>query len=203
MCLNKSSDYEYIIEVIDIFRSDYNLNFFISPADFDILYRWWEKGVNLSIIRHSIENVVRRWRKRNRRINSVTNFSYEVRKNLKISRELNVNVNPEETKTESVEENIKNFLSDFPVNLEELKGDLREFISNRKRRNKTQLSKIYGRLIKLHCDDEELKIKKELFFRNISSSLKTVDLEKKYILNFLKRRYRFPDLDQLIRNDHE
>ena len=74
-------DKDFVIEIIQYLQNKYDIIFFITPRDFDVLYNWWEKRIPLRIIKESIINVVDRWKEKGKGINSFANFSYEVKKN--------------------------------------------------------------------------------------------------------------------------
>lgn len=196
MKISKLSDYEYIIRIIDYLNSEFNISFFITSKDFDVLYKWWEKNIPFSIVKRSISNVYKRWKRNNKSIYGFSNFSYEVGKNFKISMELNINVETD-IELRSIYDEVEEFMKNFPSDLLKLKKRFEEAVEYEKNGSRFDFSKLYDEMILLFENDNELEIRKKIFLKNIMPGLRNPELEKKFEINYLKKRYRIPDFELL------
>ena len=82
--------YDFIIKVIQYLENSFKIHFFITPKDFDVLYRWFEKRIPLRVIEESIAAVVDRWTQKNKKISSFSNFYYQVKKDFETFLQLQV-----------------------------------------------------------------------------------------------------------------
>ena len=81
--MNDLDAQEYIFKVISHLNIFYSISFFINPIDYDALYSWYDKKIPLEIIYLSLDNVIKRRRKANKPLESITTFNYEIKKNYK------------------------------------------------------------------------------------------------------------------------
>ncbi len=193
-----NSDYEFIVKIIDYFESKCNISFFITSKDFDVLYKWWEKKIPLKTIEKSIIEVCRRWNLKKKQIYSFSNFEYEVKKNHKKNMELNVNVH-EDIEIRSVSERVDDFFRDFPKDLMPIKKIFENEVSKIKRGSGGDLNSVYSEMVLLFKNDNELKLRKKIFLKNLMPGLVNPELEKKFEINYLKKRYRIPDFELLVK----
>lgn len=186
-------DYDYIIKAIQYLEYNFNIHFFITTRDFDILYNWWEKRIPMEIINESISNVVKRWRLRGKNIKGFSNFSYEVRKNFRRFLELSVGSEKKQEKEKYFE--IKKFFRSFPPELAVLKKDFERVFRKLKREQDISMEKINRKILDLFQDDNELKLKTRIFIKSLAKELRGAEVEQKYRLNYLKHKFGIPDFD--------
>jgi hypothetical protein len=198
----KDDGYDYVTKVILYLDYTFGIHFFITPKDFDVLYRWFEKRIPLSIVKESISNVVGRWRVKNKKINGFSNFYYEVKKNFDAFLQLNVGAHvaepcadrPEVSKYAEVEL----FFENYPDPLTALREDLEELFRKIKNKEHIDSAPVYQKLVDLFKEDEELSIKAAVFARSLSPELRRPEIENRYRLNYLINKYRIPDFDLLV-----
>jgi hypothetical protein len=70
----------YIVSVIELLQREFNLYFVVSPRDFDILYRWFEKRIPLDLIRGCVTDVQERRARQGKTLDRVGDLAYAVRK---------------------------------------------------------------------------------------------------------------------------
>ncbi len=193
------SDYDYIIHVIQYLEYKHGVSFLITTQDFDLLYRWWEKRIPLEIVRESISIVARRRAEKKKRVDSISNFYFEVKKNFKAFLELQVGDGCRQEKTNRYED-IENFLMNFPEKLLELKPEFEILFLQLKAGDKYELAPVYEKLLAMFADDEELHLKVEIFIERLAPRLRNPEIKKKYRLNFLLHKFNIPDFDLFADN---
>ncbi|MEN8154541.1 MAG: hypothetical protein ABFR75_11025, partial [Acidobacteriota bacterium] len=156
-----------------------------------------EKKIPSAMIKESIDNVVVRWKKRDKQISGFSNFSYEVRKKYKSRMELNVNLNVSE-KPDAGLNRIELFFNNYPPELIELKDEFESIYSNIKNKKKYELNDLYTKLLNIFKDNREIEIKSEIFMKNIAPELRNPEIQKKFRLNFIKNRFKIPDFDRFL-----
>ena len=191
---NKTADYDYIIKIIQYLDREHKIVFFITPKDFDLLYRWWEKRIPMKIIEESISNVASRWKEKKRKLSSFSNCYYEVKKNFKSFLELNVGAAVTEEKGEEYG-NIEHFFSNYPAELAALKEEFETIFRKLKVKEEFELDGINEKLLGLFKDDEELDMKVEVFIKNLAPRLRSPAIKRKYRLNYLINKFNIPDFD--------
>ena len=189
-------DYGYIIKIIQLLEYDFGVRFFITSRDFDILYRWWEKRIPMSVVSESIANVVARRRKRGQDISTFANFSYEVRKNFRSFMELHVGAPIEEVERETAHTEIERFMKNIPRELSVLKGEFQVLADGVKRGESVSVDSLHRSLLRLFQNDAELNLRTEMFLKDLAKEIRRPDIERKYRINYLCHRYRIPDFDQ-------
>ena len=197
-------DKDFVIEIIQYLQNKYEIIFFITPRDFDVLYNWWEKRIPPRIVKESILNVVDRWKERGKVIDSFANFSYEVRKNFKAFLQLSVGSEKSEDETQSPEEKdpfaeINHFFNNYPLQLTSLK-DAFHYIFQKTKNNESiddELTRIHETLVNLFKDDNELNLKVSIFLDNLSPALRKPEIEQRYRLNYLINKFNIPDFDPM------
>ncbi len=196
----KNDGYGFVTRAILFLENTYGIHFFITPKDFDVLYRWYEKRIPFPIVRESIGNVVERWKEKNKTIYSFSNFSYEVKKNFNTFLQLNVGASVDVTRdkpgTDEYAE-AQRFFDRFPPALVTLKHDLEEIFRRVKNKEEIELAPVYRKLVELFDDDEELNIKAVVFTRGLSPELRTPEIENRYRLNYLLNKFHVPDFEML------
>lgn len=204
----KDEGYDFIIKVIQYLENSFKIYFFITPKDFDVLYRWYEKRIPLRVIEESIAAVVERWSQKNKKISSFSNFYYQVKKDFETFLQLHVGA---ESKTipadslagDSENGNVKgnehavweNFFKNFPNELAALKEDFERIFQWVKNKENVEAAPIYAKLVDLFKDDETLKLKVAIFNRNLAPELRKPEIENRYRLNYLRSKYNIPDFE--------
>jgi len=197
-------DKDFVIEIIQYLQNKYEIIFFITPRDFDVLYNWWEKRIPLRIVKESIINVVDRWKGKGKAIDSFANFSYEVRKNFKAFLQLSLGSEKSEDETQSPEEKdpfaeINHFFDNYPLQLNSLKEEF-DNIYRKIKNNESidvELTRIHETLADLFKDDNELNLKVRIFLDNLSPALRKPEIEQRYRLNYLINKFNIPDFDPM------
>ncbi len=192
---DSGSDQDFIFSLIDYLFFQHGISFFITSKDFDTLYNWWEKKIPEEIIRRSIDNVIKRRRSRNKPVDSFMNFSYEVRKNLAVKFELNINSATGKVQNDP-DDKENRFFKSFLPGIEFLESDFRELTGAPASEKKGLLRKIYDKLIKKYENDEEMIIKTAIFMSNLPEAMKKPEIVRKFRINYLNRRFSIPDFDQ-------
>jgi hypothetical protein len=195
-------DKDFVIKIIQYLQNKFNIIFFITPADFDILYNWWEKRIPPRIIKESIMNVVPRWEKKGKNIKSFTNFRYEVKKNFKAFLQLEVGNENSKYEVQIPEEKdpleeITYFLNNYPAPLISLKEDFSNLYREITEKNNTQaeLARTYEKLVDIFKNDKELNVKVRIFLDNLSPKLRKPEIEQRYRLNYLLNKFSIPDFE--------
>lgn len=186
-----SSDYDYIVRIVQYLDERHAVRFFISTRDFDVLYRWWEKRIPLEIIERSIAAVAERFRKRAKPLRQMESFSYEVRKNYRDFLTL------ETSRARRLDELdpltlFRRFMEDFPEAIEPLKPDFEEWLQRQEHGDAFDPEPLFEKLLILFRDDGELNAKAEFFLRNLAPELRKPEMKRKYRLNYLLNRFRVP-----------
>ncbi|MCK4765289.1 MAG: hypothetical protein KAW12_24020 [Candidatus Aminicenantes bacterium] len=190
-----NADYNYITRIIQHLDNRHGVIFFISPRDFDVLYRWWEKRIPLRLIEKSIANVVTRRERKRQLVTSFSNFYYEVKKNFKAFLELNVGAeNKKEEKGKEFDE-IDRFLENFPEALIELKEDFEQICRKVKAKEDFDLIPLHRKLLELFRDNRELELKVEIFLKNLAPRLRNAQIAGKYRLNYLLNKFHIPGFE--------
>jgi hypothetical protein len=197
-----NEDKNFVIEIIQHLQNKYDIIFFITPRDFDVLYKWWEKRIPLRIVKESIINVVDRWKEKGKAINSFANFSYEVKKNFKAFLQLNVGSEKSENETQTPEEKdpfaeINDFFNNYPLQLTPLKEEFDNIYQKIKKNEnvEVELTRTHETLVNLFKDDNELNLKVRIFLDNLSPVLRKPEIEQRYRLNYLINKFKVPDFN--------
>jgi hypothetical protein len=188
-----NDDYDYIIKIIQYLDRQFNIRFFISSKDFDVLYRWWEKRIPFTEVSAALRRVAERHLLKNKPIISFSVFSREVRLGYQSFLSLNVGRGRNESQDEYSE--IKTFLSKFPEALDFLKNDFAglgaEYIKN----GAADAGPVHEKLLRHFQNDAELNAKCAWFLKNIAPDLRSPEIEKKYRLNYLLHKFSIPGFD--------
>lgn len=192
----------FIVKIIHFLDFNFGIRFFITPMDFDVLHRWWEKRIPLRLIEESIEKVVHRRRERNRRILGFNNFYHEVRKNYQRFMEMSVGDNGRQEERDGTDK-IDRFFQNFPPPLESLRNDFSEFVRKALNKETVDINPIYDALLALFDGDNELNVKVRLFMQNLAPTLRTPKIERRYRLNYLLNRFHIPDFENILSEEDE
>jgi hypothetical protein len=192
--------------VIQYLDHTFNIRFFITTRDFDVLYRWWEKRIPMHLIKESITNVVERWARKNKKITGFSNFYYEVKKNFQVFLQMNVGgedreAGPEEASgTEGAGgefAEIETFFENYPDALTSLKKEFETIFQKIKNKEDVEPGPVHQKLVELFKDNEELNMKVAVFTRSLATELRKPAIENRYRLNYLLNKYRIPDFEVL------
>lgn len=197
--------YDFIIMVIQYLENSFKIHFFITPKDFDVLYRWYEKRIPLRVIEESIAAVVERWSQKNKKISSFSNFYYQVKKDFETFLQLNVGAESKTTRANSLAADSEsgngygyeyaaweNFFKNFPNDLAALKEDFERIFQLLKNKEEVEAAPVYEKLVDLFKEDETLKLKVAIFMRHLAPELRKPEIENRYRLNYLRSKYNIP-----------
>ncbi|MCU0235666.1 MAG: hypothetical protein MUC72_01105 [Acidobacteria bacterium] len=186
-------DYDYIIRMIQYLDRRHGIRFFIGSRDFDVLYRWWEKGIPDAVIRDALDRVVERNRRRGKPLRRFSAFSYEVRKSHRSFLALDVGrARPEPADAHA---GLEAFLENLPPALEFLRDDLSERFQRLKRGEEAASGPLEEKLLARFSADGELNAKSAWFLKNLAPPLRRPEIERRYRLNYLWGKYGIPSLD--------
>ncbi len=200
---------DFIIKVIQYLENSFKIHFFITPKDFDVLYRWYEKRIPPRVIEESIAAVVERWSQKNKKISSFSNFYYEVKKNFETFLQLHIGAESKTIPADSLARDSENgnaygfeyaawenFLENFPSDLVALKEDFERIFQQVKNKEKVESAPVYEKLVDLFKEDETLKLKVAVFNWNLAPELRKPEIENRYRLNYLRSKYNIPDFEE-------
>jgi len=187
-----SSDQDFIFGLIEYLFTRHDISFHISSKDFDVLYQWWEKGIPGDLIRRSMDTVVLRRRQRGKPVESFMNFSYEVKKNLGVRFQLNINTGAEAAHPDPAERE-EEFIRNLHPDLEFLKEDFNKLIRSPSGERDAVRKEIFDRIIERYGEDSEMVIRTEIFTGNLPEPMRKPAVIRKFRENFLSRKYRIPD----------
>lgn len=206
-----NDDYGYIIKVIQYLDRQFNIHFFISSKDFDVLYRWWEKRIPFAVVSEALRRVVERRLLKKKPVISFAVFSHEVR--LDYQSFLSLNVGRERSEPRDEPDEIKAFLTEFPAALDFLKADFArlgaermqngaalrgqtdQFRQDRRKIGVADAGPVHEKLLRHFQDDSELNAKCAWFLKNLAPELRRPEIEKKYRLNYLLHKFAIPSFD--------
>lgn len=201
--------YDFVITVIQFLEDNFKIHFFITPKDFDVLYRWYEKRIPIHIIKESIAVVVERRSQKNKSISSFSNFYYQVKKDfetflqLGVGAEIKINRSGSPVSDNDIEhqrrykyEELENFSRNFPTDLAPWKEEFDKVALQVKNQEKADLVPVYKKLVELFKGDETLDLKVAVFMRNLAPELRKPEIENRYRLNFLRSKYNIPDFEE-------
>lgn len=201
---NKKDDgYDFIINVIQYLENTFGIRFFITPKDFDVVYRWYEKRIPIHIVKESINIVVERRIQKNKKISGFSNFYYQVKKNFETFLQLSLGAESEAPQVDSkVEkdpyEEIENFFKNYPEELIPLKEDFETIFRQIKNKENVDPAPVYKKLVDLFAGDEEINLKVTIFTRSLAPELRKPGIKNRYRINYLINKYHIPDFEILI-----
>lgn len=186
-------DYDYIIRLIQYLEDRHRIRFFITSRDFDVLYRWWEKGIPAALARDAIDCVVERGRRRGSPPARFAAFGYEVRKRHKAFLALDVGrPRPEPEDTHAA---LDAFLAALPPKLEFLRGDFGRLFTALRQGGVADPLPLEEKLLQCFRDDEELNAKTDWFLKNLVPELRRPEVARRYRVNCLWGRFGIPSLE--------
>ena len=204
MVNNKKDDgYDFVIKVIQYLEYTFGIRFFITPKDFDVVFRWYEKRIPIHIVKESMAIVVERRAQKNKKISSFSNFYYQVKKNFETFLQLSLGAESEAPQGDSkVNENpyeeIENFFKNYPEDLIPLKQDFETFFRQIKNKENVDPVHVYKKLADLFAGDEEINLKVAVFSRSLAPELRKPEIKNRYRINYLINKYHIPDFEILI-----
>jgi len=183
----------YVIAVIQLLQREFNLYSVITPKEFDVLYRWWEKGIPLNIIQESVANVMMRRQKAGKELTGIQNFVHTVRKIFSSHQEKTIGKDGR-TENELSGEKVRNdFLNNPPADIADLVEKC--FSGAEGTPGKEQIELFFQAMTDRFAEDEELRRRTVLFAQHLAPALRTETLLSRYRLNLLISRYNIPDMD--------
>lgn len=186
-------DFDYVIRLIQHLEDRHGIRFFISSRDFDVLYRWWEKGIPEPLVRDAIDRVVERGRRRGNPPARFAAFAYEVRKAHRSFLELGVGrPRPE---PEDAHAACARFLAALPAQLEFLRDDFTRLLDARRQERPVDAAPLEEKLLERFASDEELNAKTAWFLGNLVPELRRPEVERRYRVNCLWGRFGIPSIE--------
>lgn len=188
-----AGDHDYVIRVIQYLDARHHIRFFITSKDFDVLYRWWEKGIPQAVIREAIDRVVERGRRRQRPPARFSSFGYEVRKGYQSF--LSLEAGGRRPEPQDPFAAVDRFLAQLPPGLEFAAADLSALFAARRRGEAGGSAPLEEKLLERFRDDGELNAKTDWFLRNLAPALRRPEIERRYRLNYLWGKFGIPSID--------
>lgn len=186
-------DHDYIVRIIQYLDERHHIRFFITSKDFDVLYRWWEKGIPPAVIREALDRVVERGRRRQRPPARFSAFAYEVRKGYQSFLSLGAGAaRPEPQDPFAAAER---FLAHLPPELEFVATELASLFAARRRGEAGDAAALEEKLLGRFRDDGELNAKAAWFLKNLAPALRRPEIERRYRLNYLWGKFGIPGLE--------
>jgi len=180
-------DRDYLIRVIQYLDFRHQARFFITPRDFDILYRWWEKGIPFPLLFRCLDEVVERRRKRGKPVDRFSVFANEVRKAYQSFLTMTSHEKRRGGDTDT-DDAWKSFMDNLPEVLE----SLRELLLRCSRGEPDAGNELESRLTEMFAGDEGMQARADQFLENLALPLRKIELRNRYCFNYLVRRYRIP-----------
>ncbi len=187
--------HRYIFSVIQLLQRDFNQYTIVTPGEFDVLYRWWEKGIPLKIIRDCVADVLMKRGKQGRSQTKIRDYVHTVRKTFVRYQEQNVGGHGRLEQTPAPQQIWSEFLNGPPDEIADLVEQFLVGLSE-KGWETERIDSFYRELMERYADDEELERKTTVFLQHLAPALRTEDLLKRYRLNLLISRFRIPDLEE-------
>ncbi len=190
--------FDYIIKTVRKASDLLHLNIFITPKDYDIIYRWWEKKISHSIIIESMQTVHARWCKKGKTITSYSSFNYEVKKNHKSALELQTGSHNEESSYATLNSDpVETFYNSFPADLEFCRSELHDLKNELDSGKIPDASDLNTKLLSHFSDNEKFTLECENFLNGLSPALRTDKIRERFLLNSIYSRYHIPEFSLL------
>ncbi|MGE5342981.1 MAG: hypothetical protein ACM3SY_16015 [Candidatus Omnitrophota bacterium] len=198
----KTEEEDFFTKIILHLQFKHKLNFFISPKDYDVICRWWDKRIPIQVITASIDHVISRRDEKQKKVSGFSSFYYEVKKSFQAFLQLNVgnenrDTQPPEMQTEPETTPLEHFLDHFPDPLLSLKDDFHTL--NGQLKNAIDdappaiANTLIQKLVDLFREDPEITLRTEIFLKNLAPSLRNPEIENRYRFNYLKNKFHIPD----------
>lgn len=184
----------YIVSVIQLLQSGHRIYSIVTPGEFDILYRWWEKRIPLSLIDECTAQVVSRRLTQGKAAPRIKDLAHAVRRGYTQYRERAIG---SQGKTDypvvpasAAEEFIRNpppEIADLvaailaPAPRFPVPGDV--------------AAAFQQALLERFAGDEELERRTLNFSSHLAPALRSASLMERYRVNLLVSRFRIPDLE--------
>lgn len=183
---------DYIIRLIQYLDQRFGVRFFISPKEFDVAWRWFEKKIPPELVEACLERVVMSRREKKKTVDGFSCFYYEVRKSFDALKLMRVGAHESVEIAPSPTDPWETFFNAFPPEL----GFLREdFETHRLQGPEACPAKvIHDKLVDKFRGEPELEIKVDVFMNSLARELRQSRIENRYRLNYLIRRFHIPDL---------
>ena len=189
----RGNDHDYIVRVIQYLDERHHIRFFITSKDFDVLYRWWEKGIPPAVIREAVDRVVERGRRRQRPPARFSAFAYEVRKGYQSFLSLGAGASRPEPQDPFAA--VDRFLALLPPELEFASAEIATLFAAQRRGEAVDAAALEEKLLERFRDDSELNAKAGWFLKNLAPALRRPEIERRYRLNYLWGKFGIPPLD--------
>ena len=192
---------DFVVNIVQYLQNKHGIVFFINSLDYHTLCDWYDKRIPIGIVKESIAAVAERWKAKNKKIFSFSNFRYEVRKNFKSFLQLDVGSNAvQEAGVEKKNEfeEIEAFFNDYPEELAELRQGFEAVFQQLKNGENLELAPLHHKLADLFKADSELKLKTEIFMKNLAPELRKPEIEQRYKLNYLINKFNIPDFQDSL-----
>ena len=180
----------YIVSVIHMLQQEFGLYSLVTPGDFDVLYRWWEKGVPLKILRDCTTEVVHKRQKQGKEKPGIRNLVHGVRKAHARSMEQSIGKQGQMAPPISLVDRQRDFFARPPEEIADLVSSLAAGSLE-----KEGVDAFYTALLKRFEGDEELQRRCEIFSAHLAPALRSEALLNRYRINLLIGRFAIPDLE--------
>ena len=203
--MNYQEDYRYVIDIIIYLNKKYAIDFFITPNDFDTLFGWCEKKIPLPVIKNSIDIVVLRWKKKEKKVYSFINFKYQVKKDFIHFTDLRLGEHSLTLKDVKFEgkaniDEFDDFMRNFPPDLKPLKNIIKkmEIKISKKNLKQADINNLHSDLIEMFKDHQELIRITKKFLKSLAPRFRNEQMKRQYQLNYLINKYKIPFLEEFI-----
>lgn len=184
----------YIVSVLEMMQREFNLYFMVTPRDFDILYRWFEKRIPLTLIRDCVADVTERRQKQGRAIEGVGTLAHTVRTAFSHHQEKSVGAHSEKITAHEPGLKRAEFFSEPPSEIKEIVLLFQEGLQKSPPRREAVLA-FHQAVLEKFAGDEELERRSTVFFNHLAPALRSDELLSRYRLNLLISRLGLPDFE--------
>ncbi len=186
--------YGYIVSVIQMLQRKHNLYSIVTPGEFDILYRWWEKRVPLSLIDDCTAAARSKRERQGKKAPEIKDLAHPVRRSFTRYRENTIGCLGRTENSAPPENTAEKFLNNPPTEIADLVGGILAPVSGFPLPEEV-VTAFQKALLERYSDDEELERRTRSFSSHLAPSLQSESLLERYRINLLISRFGIPDLE--------